>query len=226
MKHLKNRSERMSMLNLKCLILTVAFIMATSTTNALTTVSKDTETDALIESLRSEINSIFMENIDRISSFIKEEREEYGNFPNMDLFHHPNCSPASRIFHEVLLENGLDVVLKMFPYHYFIMMELLVNDKVLKIIIDPTFRQFYYYKNFNTPLVIDNVSEYFKEFPMVLVVYHDKLKNYLNTTFLPIKPIWLKFYPECFSDGNAPSWCTDGSELYSGIEMYYPLLIQ
>lgn len=98
---------------------------------------------ANLESLDHKINEVFEKNMHRYADEIREERENQRDFNDEEVFVMRNCEPTSKKFLpdvKTLLSNPKLIKTK---GHVYIEGDALVSGKKSKIIIDPTYRQFF-----------------------------------------------------------------------------------
>jgi hypothetical protein len=156
---------------------------------------------------RDEILNIFERYRENITQEIRLVRPMYKSKSTEEIFASRNCEPASRALAKYLRSEGIKVVELKTSKHYYL--------KHNKLIIDPTFRQFYGVALIEKARKLGEESYVFNEvdfngMPEILITTESKLQKTLES--YPLKPEWLvkvgnedySFYPSVFRDWYLP----------------------
>jgi hypothetical protein len=157
---------------------------------------------------RDDILNVFEKYRENIAQEIRLSRPMYKNKSTEEIFSSRNCEPASKALSKYLRKEGITVEPLKTSKHYYL--------KHKKLIIDPTFRQFYGVALIQIAKKKGEESYVFSEIdfmgmPEILIVEESKLKKTLES--FPLKPEWLvkvgeedySFFPSEFGDWYLPS---------------------
>jgi hypothetical protein len=156
---------------------------------------------------RDDILNVFEKYRENIAQEIRLSRPMYKNKSTEEIFWSRNCEPASKALSKYLSKEGITVVALKTSKHYYL--------KHNKLIIDPTYRQFYGVALMEKARKVGEESYVFNEvdftgMPEILITPESRLKKTLES--FPLKPEWLvkvgnedySFYPSEFRDWYLP----------------------
>ncbi len=153
-----------------------------------------------IQEASQDINKIFSKNMAQYAREIRIERDWTKDLSDEDIFVTPNCEPTSRRFNSELNALGFETSLIIMDLHKHVYIEAIVFINNLKrtIVIDPTYRQFYFAAvNLQDPhgKQAKKLSKIRRILPTrVLVVEAKDLGKVLNTGSA-LLPQWLVEFP-------------------------------
>ena len=156
---------------------------------------------------RGEIEDVFFKYKEEIAQEIRLKRPMYKNKSTEEILSSRNCEPASKALAKFLRLEGIKVVELHTSKHFYL--------KHNKLIIDPTYRQFYGVALMEKARKVGEESYVFNEvdftgMPEILITPESQLQKTLES--YPIKPEWLvkvgnedySFYPSEFRDWYLP----------------------
>lgn len=147
------------------------------------------------------LNQIFAENMHGYADQIRAERASlYSNASDEEIFVSRNCGPTSRLFLKDLKHIFIDIKKVETVGHVYLEARTYIADRVAHIVIDPTYRQFFFVAagqkireaSDNRPIEGNQIEEEILRHysTRVLVVESKNLKTYLEQS-QPYLPEWL-----------------------------------